>query len=230
MPIRPQVFLTSSSCSYAGEALYRFLLSHAQTPPQLLLRVHGEHKEHRTHSVPRTDSQGRTHWRTETEIVTVVDFNFFVDISRHIPPNAVHWSIPDERPAYRGKMYMEVDAALMRTGSQYRDVEVGGHRLKRWKATRGERKIAQAWEHERKARGLPPWIGPDAGWVRRPQVALEAYQMNVCKSSRTVREWADEYCASPKQLKEFTYTKVRIYVVTIVVMLIRLIGYSWLEL
>lgn len=33
--------------------------------------------------------------------------------------------------------------------------------------------------------------------------------MSVYKSSKTVREWADEYCASPKILKEFTYTKVR---------------------
>lgn len=159
--------------------------------------------------MPRTDSQGHTHWRTETETITVVDFDFSVDITPHIPPTPVHWSVPDEQPAYRGSMYMEVDAVLMRRGTS-RDVEGGdGGRLKRWKATRQERKTAQAWAHERKARGLPPWIGPDAGWAPRSHLALDANHMNVCKSSQTVREWADEYCASPKTLKEFTYTKVR---------------------
>ena len=104
---------------------------------------------------------------------------------------------------------MEVDTALMRTGNAFRDVELGnGNWSKRWKATRGERKIGKAWAHEREARGLPPWIGPDLGWAPRAQIALESTQMNVCKSSRTVREWADEYCSSPKQLKEFTYHKV----------------------
>lgn len=191
-----------------GEALYRFLLSQAQTPPQLFLRVHGEHQEHRTHSVPRTDAQGRTHWRTETETVTVVDFNFTIDISHHIPAAPIHWSVPDEQPAYRGEMYQEVDAVTLRPTPHANDLENGVGGRKRLKATRKERKAARAWQHERRARGLPPWIGPDAGWVPRAQVAMNSSHMNVYKSSKTVREWADEYCGSPKILKEFTYTKV----------------------
>jgi hypothetical protein len=171
--------------------------------------VHGEHREHRTHSVAHTHSSGRTEWRTQTEEITVVDFDFRIDITPELRWHAVQWSVPDEQPAYRGKMFMEVDAVLMRSGSRYRDIEdsAGGMR-RRWTATRREKKTAKAWEHERNARGLPPWVGPEAGGPLRSQLPIDEAE-HAYKSSQTVRDWADEYCASPKILKEFTYSKVR---------------------
>jgi hypothetical protein len=33
-------------------------------------------------------------------------------------------------------------------------------------------------------------------------------EVDGLRSSKTLREWADDYCASPKYLKEFVYEKV----------------------
>ena len=201
------------NCAFhAGEALYRFLLAHSQTPPKFLLHLHGDHVEQRTRQVQRTDANGRTHWHTETDSTTVTDFDFQIDISHHIPTTPTHWTMPDSEPAYRGKMYQETDITTQGVpmpGSS--DVEVAGEQRVRRKATRLERKSAKAWNHERQIRGLPPWIGPEAGWslpIVRADTLLHQTSANVLKSSKTVREWADEYCASSKMLKEFTYEKV----------------------
>lgn len=171
----------------------------------------------------RTDANGRTRWHTETDTSTVVDFDFYVDASQHIAAGPVHWTIPDNEPAYRGKMYEEVDAPapldLDLSPSQLSaEIELGtqAERVRR-KATRQEKKSVKAWNHERTARGLPPWVGPETGWgAGRPSDAL-VHQTNVLKSSKTVRQWADEYCASHKMLKEFTYEKVRAYSVLLYV-------------
>ncbi|KAF7793351.1 hypothetical protein EIP86_004463 [Pleurotus ostreatoroseus] len=197
--------------SPAGEALYRFLLAHAQTPPQLLLRIHGEHTEERTRQVQRTSKNGRTTWHTETDTHTVVDFDFAIDLSPHVAPAPTHFTRPDGEPAFRGKMHTEVDAPSSEVGGAYAnaDIEMSGvGRRVRRRATRQERKTAKAWEREREARGLPPWVGPETDVSVVHPVDVLVHQTNVLKSSKTVREWADEYCASKKLLKEFTYHKV----------------------
>lgn len=51
-----------------GEALYRFLLSHSQTPPTVFIHLHGSHTESRTRLVTRRDSNGN--YRTEDEHYT----------------------------------------------------------------------------------------------------------------------------------------------------------------
>lgn len=39
--------------------------------------------------------------------------------------------------------------------------------------------------------------------------SMQSFEENVSlRSSKTLRQWADEYCASPKSLKEFVYHKV----------------------
>ena len=82
-----------------------------------------------------------------------------------------------------------------------------GRRNVRRKATKQEIKSARAWKESRGQRGLPPWVGP--GSVQPGSVAAGVTaEANVMKSSKTMREWADEYCASDKWLKEFTYEKV----------------------
>ncbi|KAJ3532523.1 hypothetical protein NM688_g7406 [Phlebia brevispora] len=135
-----------------GEALYRFLLAHAQTPPKLFLYLHGDHTEHRTRQVQKTDANGRTRWHTETESYTVVDFDFYVDISRYIMPEPTHFTIPDNEPAYRGKMYQEVDVdehSVISPADGPADIELGGEQRVRRKATRQEAKTVKAWDHER---------------------------------------------------------------------------------
>ncbi|KAF7347856.1 hypothetical protein MVEN_01543200 [Mycena venus] len=167
-----------------GEALYRFLLSQSTIPPIFRLHCRGTHTEtRRRHVTTHRGQDGRTRTRTESYTETVVDFDFYIDASHFSGP--VHWSVDDSEPAYRGGMVREVDSPE-------------GKR----KATRAESKLFKSWVGDRTARGLPPWV-----------TSPETFQENmstgaiVLKSSRTLRQWADEYCASPKYLKEFTYEK-----------------------
>ncbi|KDQ63577.1 hypothetical protein JAAARDRAFT_29599 [Jaapia argillacea MUCL 33604] len=169
-----------------GEALYRFLLAQASTPPTFLCHCRGTHTEthHRTVSSP--DSHGRFRTRTESYTETITDFDFYLDVGRHIILGPIHWSMADDEPGYRGLMVRQVETSE-------------GRRT----ATREERKGFKAWLKERIGRGLPPWIPQNSLVSGDPLGNAE-----VLKSSKTLRQWADEYCASPKYLKEFTYEKV----------------------
>ncbi|KAJ7706210.1 hypothetical protein B0H17DRAFT_616644 [Mycena rosella] len=168
-----------------GEALYRFLLSQStDSAPIFRLHCRGTHTETRYRHVTSRSSDGRTRTRRESYTETVVDFDFYIDASHFTGP--VHWSVGDSEPAYRGGMVREVESP-------------DGKR----KATRAEVKLFKGWLEDRTARGLPPWITSIDAWSE----GLSA-NATVLKSSRTLRQWADEYCASPKHLKEFTYEKV----------------------
>ena len=70
-----------------------------------------------------------------------------------------------------------------------------------------ERKDYKLWCAERIRKGLPPWVG---SYSRNPSASRNAPLEGgiQLKSSRTVRQWCDDYCASNKILKEFVYTKV----------------------
>lgn len=84
-----------------------------------------------------------------------------------------------------------------------REVELPGPASGKRKAKRVERKAYKAWVEQRNAIGYPPWVDGVNGWIDgMPD------ETNSLKSSKTVRQWADEYCASPKYLKEFVYEKV----------------------
>lgn len=67
----------------------------------------------------------------------------------------------------------------------------------RRKATLEEIDQFKTRERVRADEGLPPWVDPDG-----------TDHLNVLQSSITLRQWADEYCTSPKVLKEFVYEKV----------------------
>ncbi|KAI0252863.1 hypothetical protein BJV78DRAFT_1124070 [Lactifluus subvellereus] len=174
-----------------GEALYRFLLSQAETPPSFRIHCRGTHNETRTRLVERTDSRGRKYTDTEAYAETVTDFDFAID--QHVPPRATQWTVGDEVPAYRGRMSREVGAP-------------GGAT----KADRDTTKAFKSWLVERRTRGLPPWMGPQSdrligsadGVLHQPRSA------EVLKSSWTLRQWADDYCQSRKIFKEFVYEKV----------------------
>jgi len=77
----------------------------------------------------------------------------------------------------------------------------------RRKATKSEIKMFKAWQDERMERGLPPWVGSESRWHGHGD-SMVMDESGGLRSSKTLRNWADEYCASQKHLKEFTYEKV----------------------
>ena len=91
--------------------------------------------------------------------------------------------MPDDIPAFRGRMFKQIEAS---DGSGPR------------KSKASERKAYKKWIKERDAKGLPPW----QSWSTTPSDA------DFLRSSKTLRAWADEYCASNLMLKEFSYEKV----------------------
>ncbi|PPQ62818.1 hypothetical protein CVT24_000512 [Panaeolus cyanescens] len=166
-----------------GEALYRFLLEQSKSPPNYTVDINGTHKETRTRTVTRTVN-GRRETRVETYTVTITDFSFSIDLTPYLVVGPVLYSYPDDAPVYRGLMVRQVMA-----GAQ------GTKKVKR-KATKEEIQQFKATIHARQAQGLPPWKDLD-GTIRLPKSA----------SSMNLRQWADEYAASPKLLKEFVYYK-----------------------
>lgn len=175
---------------HSGEALYRFLLTMSLTYPTYALHCKGTHVEHRTRLVSTTDSNGHRQTKTERYTETITDFGFSIDVAQTIASKPTQWTVGDEEPAYRGRMV--------------REVGIPGFTRK---ALRDEIKEAKAWRAERSAQGLPPWI--TRGNVRLPTEGMEMPLMrDVTKSSWTLRQWADDYCASSKYLKEFIYYKV----------------------
>ncbi|EKM83900.1 hypothetical protein AGABI1DRAFT_124228 [Agaricus bisporus var. burnettii JB137-S8] len=116
------------------------------------------------------------------------------------------WSMADNEPAYRGKVVREVqmgsnalpddEALLLFSRSSINSTSSR-------RATRIERKDHSQWSEQRTRKGLPPWATGVNDWN-----IASAQRRHTLRSSKTIRQWADEYCASPKLLKEFVYTKV----------------------
>jgi hypothetical protein len=127
--------------------------------------------------------------KTEQYTERITDFEFGIDVGQHIVGGPIHWSCADSTPAYRGRMYQEV-----------------GIYEEKQKAKKSEIKAAKAWDDERAHRGFPPWIGSD--YVSREDQRSIMRTNSVLESSWTLRQWADDYCASRKYLKEFNYRKV----------------------
>lgn len=178
--------------------MYRFLLS-ASACPTYLLHCRGTHDETRTRIALYKDRHGKETERTETYTEVVEDFDFFVDIGQNVParPGVIHWSVSDSEPAYRGSMVREVEL------EPTEELIYGAHRRT---ATNSEIKMFQTWADERRRRGLPPWA-PREQWLEYGN-SIPLHTDGGLRSSKTLRSWADEYCASKKYLKEFTYEKV----------------------
>ncbi|OSD03386.1 hypothetical protein PYCCODRAFT_1365742 [Trametes coccinea BRFM310] len=187
-----------------GEALYRFLLWQTANRPQYFIHMKGTHTEHKTRTVYRKDQQGNLRPHDEHYTETVTDFDFRIDIGEQIVHGPIHWTVPDAEPAYRGKMFLEVDSnQLLSNGDTEASLQAG-----RRKATRAEIKLAEKRKRLREDHGLPPWVFPEPdGWYA-PIGASPPPDAQVLGSSMTIRDWADEYCASDKLLKEFIYTEV----------------------
>ena len=185
-----------------GEALYRFLLSQASKPPTFTLHIKGTHTEFRTrpayrnrNEYDRQHNESRVNREETTEIETITDFDFRIDLTHQLLP-VTHWTVADSEPAYRGKMVREVE-------------EQDGFSLQKRTATRTEGKGIDHLRKYRVENGLPPWVQAEESVV----VMEDRPNGPVYKSSRTVRQWADDYCASDKLLKEFMYEKVGVVAV-----------------
>ncbi|CAA7265824.1 unnamed protein product [Cyclocybe aegerita] len=203
-PYEPEFFLSSHGdvishdhhLNEDGEALYRFLLDQCKKPPVYTLSINGTHKERRTRTVTRTVN-GTHQTRVEHYTVTITDFDFSIDLTDYITVGPAYWTYPDETPAYRGLPVRQVDSAPAVNANA--DVEKAGGKLKiagRRKATKDEIKAFKVDEHAHINEGIPPWENLD----RTTRCKMQA-------SSKTLREWADEYAASPKLLKEFLFEK-----------------------
>jgi hypothetical protein len=181
-----------------GEALYRFLLAQSQKRPSQRLHCHGSHTETRNRWVTERDSNGRSRHRQESYTETVVDFDFCIDITSDMPVKhePVHWSVGDDEPAYRGKMVREYGPIP--------SVQTG---LRRHLASRKETNSYKKWVNRRDGLGLPPWVREEDGDRTSLLEGSTVNLGNPLRSSKTLRQWADEYCESPKYLKEFTYEK-----------------------
>ncbi|KAG8979760.1 hypothetical protein FRB94_010347 [Tulasnella sp. JGI-2019a] len=187
-----------------GEALYRFLLEQAATPPVFMIGCKG------THLVKRYDTYE-----------TVTDFCFYLQppLIKELPPILV---VGDMDPAYRGKMSREVDAPLV-SGSP--DLEMGhGGSGSQWrrKALKLECKQADERTARLKGQGLPPWSLLQ-GEIPGTQTCIESEEgrhrfqfvgggassdVGLHVPSNSLRQWADDYCASNKVFKEFDFDKV----------------------
>lgn len=161
------------------------------------MHIKGTHTEHRTRTVYRNRNEDDRHNASSVQrehyTETVTDFDFRIDLTHHLLP-VTHWTVADNEPAYRGKMVREVE-------------EQDGFSLQKRATTRKEGKVIDHLRKYRVENGLPPWVQMEESvMVVRPNGP-------VYRSSRTVRQWADDYCVSNKLLKEFMYEKVRVVAV-----------------
>lgn len=202
-----------------GEALYRFLLSQSRVLPTLRVSFRGTHDETRLRWVNSTDAHGHTTTRSEYYTDKITDFDFCIDIHPdHLrTPGDInraqddagsmptHWSVGDDEPAFRGRMIREVEAPKLDSLSQSSGLLLG----RRKKATRQEVGRYLEWVRKRQQMGYPPWLREVEGVD--VDLSIRSFDDNPqsLRSSKTVRQWADEYCASPKYLKEFVFQKVK---------------------
>ncbi|KAG8840609.1 hypothetical protein FRB96_009021 [Tulasnella sp. 330] len=212
-----------------GEALYRFLLEQAEFAPTFNVSCKGTHEETRTRQVLRRYGDTEC-WETETYQVTIVDFDFTLDLTPMIvsePLGPPIYVVGDRNATYRGKTYKEVDEAPTKT-PEGKDLEMDqialGKQFRR-EATSDEEDASHARKQHLTDVGLPPWVhlpgeplGTQAGVTsdearRRYQYGVHGADQTFDDSglqipSQDLRRWADEYCASKKMLKEFNFHKI----------------------
>ncbi|KAJ3484332.1 hypothetical protein NLJ89_g11988 [Agrocybe chaxingu] len=179
-----------------------------------------EAAQRRTRTVTRTVN-GSHQTRIEHYTVTITDFDFSIDLTDYITFGPVFWTYPDEVPAYRGLPVRQVDAPPVNASADVEEAEGRPKTAARRKATKDEIKAFKVDEHAHINEGIPPWENRD-----------RTTRWNRQASSKSLREWADEYAASPKLLKEFLFEKVQMQFIVMHVALIAFIAlfqslYGW---
>lgn len=159
-----------------------------------MIHCKGTHSETHYRWVNYEHSDGKTESRREHHTETITDFDFYIDIGQHIAPApVVHWSVADADPAFRGAMVREIQGRS------------GGKRV----STSQENKAYEEWAAVQRERGIAPWVSLGEATSEMAQAVDDPRRL--LRSSKSLRQWADEYCESPKLLKEFVYEKVSIF-------------------
>ncbi|KAJ8454977.1 hypothetical protein ONZ51_g12713 [Trametes cubensis] len=155
-----------------GDALYRFILTHAR-------------------------ADGTTKDIEHSEKETVTDFDFVIGISQHISVGPYHWSVPDAQAAYRGKLQLEVDRA-----QHGHDPERGQVNTKRELASDEEIAAVNQQAAYQKEHGLPPWATVAAGvdltlpysttaMLQSPR-SLREWTDEYCRSDKVLKKFKYE--------------------------------------
>ena len=127
---------------------------------------------------------------TRAHLTYSADFDFPIDLTCQIVHGPVHWSLPDEEPAYRGAMFLEVDGAPGTTTGDPEALVRPGRRA----ATKAEKRAAKERKTLRMQCGLPPWVAPaPEAWAVQQESGLDTSAHApapavVLKSSKTLRE------------------------------------------
>ncbi|KAG8844564.1 hypothetical protein FRB96_002993 [Tulasnella sp. 330] len=196
-----------------GEALHRFLLDQAKTPPIFRIGIQG------THEMMITNEDHHSRMEITTE------FRFYLEPSllREMPALYV---VGDRNVAFRGGTVKEIDAAET-TG---KDPEGGaggsGSQLRR-QASKLEQRCAADRAALLASHGLPPWAllrgdvqGTQASIdsekdrhrfnssARRPAGVQYNDSTTMQSPSQSLRRWTDLFCTSNQSLKSFTLDKV----------------------
>ncbi|KAG8955969.1 hypothetical protein FRC04_006417 [Tulasnella sp. 424] len=206
---RKNVKTNDSRLNHDPQALQHFILTHASGRPTVLIECWG------THQVETTDREG------DKKVTTVTDFHFTVDISSALLPantyGAPVWVVADEEPAKRGKYWRQIDYDPNPPQAQRpANLEAGRSPLQRRTATPLERKQGLDDTQSRRTRGLPPWTpvsaqtpNPTGARLLFPgdRLRFQNILSNFTAPTKTLDEWAEEYCASRSPLKEFRFIR-----------------------
>lgn len=153
----------------------------------------------------------------------MTDFHFTVDVSNALLPadtyGAPVWVVADEEPAKRGRYWRQIDLDPNppRTPA---NLEAGTLPSLRRAACHLERKNGVDDAQRRKALGLPPWArvsGRTATGARllfpgdrlrfKDTSAQGHLDTTMFPPTKTLADWAEEYCASWSPLKEFRFIR-----------------------
>lgn len=172
-------------------ALSYFVEEHGSLKPDYYVTLRGTHTEKRTRVVRR---DGRD--RIETYTVTIVDFEFSIDISSHLKKaKPIVYTVADHVPAFRGGMRMATEPN-------------GPTRIEsRRMVTSDEQDIQESWEQETESVGRPPWISRPRDGGRSDEEAYVGLANKPLASGRSVEEWLTDYIQSRRVVKDFKVTK-----------------------
>ncbi|TFK30416.1 hypothetical protein FA15DRAFT_698887 [Coprinopsis marcescibilis] len=167
-----------------GEALYRFLLDQqTQHPPVLRILIKGS----------RYETTTGTSYQNSTEFIFHVD----VPLSAELANERVHYSLADSEPAYRGDSAKEIEVKGEKK-------PIGFNDFRNYNSQRDARakKGVAPWCVDVDEKDLPVLQqGKESEYVEK----LQALHARPWKSSRSLREWADDYCSKTSSRREFAF-------------------------
>ncbi|KAG8771035.1 hypothetical protein FRC15_003660 [Serendipita sp. 397] len=171
-------------------SLSYFLHEHGSLKPNYWVSIQGTHTERRTRVVVRDGKRVQ-----ENYTVTIVDFDFNIDLSQLLELDPIFYTVADSVPAYRGGMRMSAE-------------ENGPTNIERRRFVSGDEQDAQeAWLDDSERRGVPPWTIPPSKSHNQEEKNAERTAKPLA-SSRSFEDWLVDYCRSKRVIKDFKLSKV----------------------